>query len=1207
MSAQGAAYYSHGDNLTEGRYETKVGELKLLYAERQQTGHPEYRFMPRFPNAKLTADHKYIRVTYKTTEKLHSELIILNNKNASYLTLAPEASISNGEWVRSDAVDISQKGMLDRFLSKTHCTIGFYCTVEDAEFYVDEIAFFTSRKQAYTYYGDEYEEPTSGVVAMTFAPESTGITYNGETYGVHEYDPELRALKITYAEKTNLPVNYMAKIKFTASAPYKSDYRFIRVLYSAKNPEGLTGASMMLRTDARAEVACIVEEIRDTNGEFVLSDTVLLSQYTCDRFAGTGESTSRTHNSLFVNTTREGGEYCIRAVYFFATRAEADAFEANSGNSKITVEGVDIDNFRIVISDDAPIAVNYAANAVVSRISELCGVTLPIVTDKEPQGEYEIILGKCDREASTSVLARHQNTDYHYGRYVTYVGDKSIVITSEKAPMMENAVKDFLNNFLFMSSPISPKVIDIKAADITAKTSDMHVSEYWDKFENIQEPTIITDNFSSDIGLFTEENGASDFIIANGTMSVDASGDKLTYVHIYEPNAEISAKVNISSAKDSGEISLMLRYTAADAYVKAGYDYSLGEWFIESREGSDFYLERLASKSATLVKNSEHFLTFTANGDKLTLSVDGEAVLTAEGATHVTPGRPALFVCDAKASFDDVKIVLLSGEGTVLYNTVHTALRDDTSLAGGTVIKMNDGTLRFIYSKTHNYISKDNGMTWQEVGTFIDTYGQPNIVRLDNGSLLLIGKTGENVEALISSDDGASFKKVGTVCPASYGANGISASATNMNDKIFVSPTTGRIHYCQNYEVFGSGTVDGKKVFCEFFYSDDNGATWTRSDTSSWEIEGNTEIEYFGECKILECADGTLRMYNSWNHYGCIVYSESTDGGKTWGPLEKMPEFICSRSSMQFVRDTYAENDHTYYMVWVYSPYDTKVATMTRSRLSLAKSTDGKEWEYIGDLWRWESNYTGTGSHGLINHIVNPTVYVTEDKIIAGCGASERMHEDSAKQFHQMQRQHLWTIVKNTLPEGKRLNLFDDVKITQDYNNAVSFVTEKGLFNGISATTFAPDVTMNRAMFVTVLGRLDKADVSAYTEPTFSDVKQGEWYTAYVEWAAANGIVNGIGGGMYGVTGEVTVEQACTILYRYANGKADTVVDDILGVPSVSDFADSASVSDWAKQAVEWAVSKGIYSGQNGSILPKSAASRATVATMFANYVNVFG
>lgn len=184
-------------------------------------------------------------------------------------------------------------------------------------------------------------------------------------------------------------------------------------------------------------------------------------------------------------------------------------------------------------------------------------------------------------------------------------------------------------------------------------------------------------------------------------------------------------------------------------------------------------------------------------------------------------------------------------------------------------------------------------------------------------------------------------------------------------------------------------------------------------------------------------------------------------------------------------------------------------------------------------------------------------------------------------------------------------NPFEDVKETDEYYEAVVFAVNKGLFNGTSSTTFDPDVTMNRAMFVTVLGRLDSADMSAYNvaTPTFGDVKAGEWYTPYVEWAAANNIVNGMkeGNKFFGVYYQITIEEACTILARY-NG-FETAADSGYNLTT---FSDAEEISDWAVESMKWAVENGIYTGEGDLLSPSSPASRALIATMFANYIKVF-
>ncbi len=175
---------------------------------------------------------------------------------------------------------------------------------------------------------------------------------------------------------------------------------------------------------------------------------------------------------------------------------------------------------------------------------------------------------------------------------------------------------------------------------------------------------------------------------------------------------------------------------------------------------------------------------------------------------------------------------------------------------------------------------------------------------------------------------------------------------------------------------------------------------------------------------------------------------------------------------------------------------------------------------------------------------------------------------------------------------------FIDVTTETKYYDAIKFVCENGLFIGTSDTTFEPETYMTRSMFATVLARAHGADVSKYVTPTFPDVLPGQWYTSYVEWAAANGAVKGYDNGLYGVNDSITVEQACVIMaryYGYKNVKASG--------KTLADFNDSESISSWATDAVKWAVENSIYEGEDSSLFPTAPATRALVASMFKNFV----
>lgn len=174
---------------------------------------------------------------------------------------------------------------------------------------------------------------------------------------------------------------------------------------------------------------------------------------------------------------------------------------------------------------------------------------------------------------------------------------------------------------------------------------------------------------------------------------------------------------------------------------------------------------------------------------------------------------------------------------------------------------------------------------------------------------------------------------------------------------------------------------------------------------------------------------------------------------------------------------------------------------------------------------------------------------------------------------------------------------FDD-EIPSWSQNAVDFVTSRKLFNGTTETTFDAEVKMNRAMLVTVLHRLENTPAGG--TPAFGDVDSGEWYAEAVAWASSNEIVMGVGDG-FAPDGAVTREQIATFLYRYAKVMGvDTTPNKAL-----TDFDDGADTSDWAQEAMQWAVGAGLIQGYGeGSLNPKGDATRAEVAQILMKLVN---
>lgn len=156
-------------------------------------------------------------------------------------------------------------------------------------------------------------------------------------------------------------------------------------------------------------------------------------------------------------------------------------------------------------------------------------------------------------------------------------------------------------------------------------------------------------------------------------------------------------------------------------------------------------------------------------------------------------------------------------------------------------------------------------------------------------------------------------------------------------------------------------------------------------------------------------------------------------------------------------------------------------------------------------------------------------------------------------------------------------------------------MTELGAVNGIEKFSFAPDMKVSRAMFVTVLCRLFGTEGGQYGT-VFSDVQEGAWYTPYINWAAANGLILGYGDGTFGPDDLITREQMALILVRCCTEFGYALPDE----DETGGFSDVEKISEWARAAVELANRAGLMNGRDtGEFDPAGAASRAEMCAVF--------
>ena len=228
--------------------------------------------------------------------------------------------------------------------------------------------------------------------------------------------------------------------------------------------------------------------------------------------------------------------------------------------------------------------------------------------------------------------------------------------------------------------------------------------------------------------------------------------------------------------------------------------------------------------------------------------------------------------------------------------------------------------------------------------------------------------------------------------------------------------------------------------------------------------------------------------------------------------------------------------------------------------------------------------------------------------------------------------------------EAAWVNPFTDVKDGDWYFAAVQYVSEKGLMDAATEDTFAPKGEVTRGMFVEALYRLsgaadaeapvegeeaadaeapaegeeaadaeapaegeEAADAEAPAEGEeaadegYTDVPVDHPYAAAIKWATDNKIVQGYGEGVFGPDDVLTREQMVVIFFKYAQLMGQETPTEGM---AIDEFEDKDQVSEWALDAMRWAIGAGIISGdEDGLIAPKESGNRAQTATILMRFI----
>lgn len=181
---------------------------------------------------------------------------------------------------------------------------------------------------------------------------------------------------------------------------------------------------------------------------------------------------------------------------------------------------------------------------------------------------------------------------------------------------------------------------------------------------------------------------------------------------------------------------------------------------------------------------------------------------------------------------------------------------------------------------------------------------------------------------------------------------------------------------------------------------------------------------------------------------------------------------------------------------------------------------------------------------------------------------------------------------------------FSDVNYSTWYYGYVEYVYALGLMTGLSDTYFGASDPLARAQFATILYRINEEPEVEYS-PVFADVPDGVWYTDPILWASEQGVVTGYSTGKFGPGDYINREQMAVMMYRYAQSREY----DTSKRADFSNFSDGAYVSDFAVEAMRWAVGTGIISGKDNEtrLDPQGNANRAECATIITRFVSIYG
>lgn len=521
-------------------------------------------------------------------------------------------------------------------------------------------------------------------------------------------------------------------------------------------------------------------------------------------------------------------------------------------------------------------------------------------------------------------------------------------------------------------------------------------------------PTTFTDSFSDEtIGAspnyWIESVDRDDWKVASignksayGTAATDSLSQ--TWLHGFSKDPIFKSSLYVKANTPNGQVGIAVRMNIDTAFLMAGYDFKEGKWFIFATQGPDFPTQKFYSPSASFGLETWYELELIAIGNSATLKVNGSTVIEANGTiAHNCKGRAALFANGVEAYFTDITYVMTEGshvqdgliEYTILPNTFHNCAEIEEAPNGHLVLVANKDVL----------ISTDKGLTFtnKNASAYADSRygGYSTIIKLHDGKYIRVLSDMQ----IDQSNDLKNWTKLSSIIPASelkdsYG-NIVAIYHVNTATEIKLSNGTYRLFIPLAFRKYNAnGSIIGHNT--RIFYSDNGGMSWSESQNSVKDIypdyDDNTS---WAESKVVNCTDGTLRLYYTRNKVGHIAYTESHNNGVSWTGFYTYDEFACSMSSFAVYPDP--KDPSIWYMVFVNNPPYVNGLIYPRSHLVLMRSENGKDWSEVLDL-DFVEEVGITGKSHNIYQFIDPSLYINDDYVYITYGRSLAADESAHNQ-----------------------------------------------------------------------------------------------------------------------------------------------------------------------------------------------------------------